>query len=115
MKDYAKRCVAYVVGSSFLNKAITVYDNQNKRSYPFNGSSLIHDMSEKAYISSIKVENDYKLYQYKSGKYINLTISENAFSGEDLETGLPFSGKFSENVVEINDKEFDQLFTYNLD
>lgn len=115
MKDYAKRCVAYVVGSSILNKAITVYDNQSKRSYPFNGSSLIHDMSEKVYISSVKDGNNYKLYQYKTGKYINLSITENSFSGIDLESGLIFNGKISGNEVEIFDNEFDQAFTYTLD
>jgi hypothetical protein len=115
MKDYAKRCVAYVVGNSFLNKAIIIYDNQTQRSYPFNGSNLIHDMSEKVYISSVKDENNYKLYQYNSGKYINLSIDGNTFSGIDLETGLTFSGNYNEKAVEIYDKEFEKSFTYNLE
>lgn len=101
-----KACIAYIIGVSENARSTAVYDYSTGTFSSFSNSGRgdnyqVYDFKRNCYIMG----HLSGLYDFGTNSYINITKSNNNFSGYDFGTNSYFSGTISGNIVTLYDSQ----------
>jgi hypothetical protein len=120
MEMHKRRIVAYVIGRIISQKeSHTIFDYDSSSYSNIEGDVKtskidVFDSEQKRLLSGDMSEDNLSLFDYLSGKFVEIKINGREFDGYDYEYSQLFNGEVSEDKISIFDFHESKRYDYTI-